>query len=363
MNHHQGTERQTISYTLDGTLLIRATFTEADSLASAPTITFTQVGNVAVPSPQLMQATTGLPLVWAYAYTIPNVQNGTVSASVTASDRALNSSTSATAEAFVIVNDLIPPKILFIVRANSAAQLTTGTPAPSFTVTFDEDVTATATAFQVVPGNGIDGTPPTIASVTGSNATWTVTLGLSGTTGDYGSDTANRASTLGLTVKTTGNDRVRDRAQNPIGDASVQNGGANETYYLDNTAPTILSVVADSGGTASRATTGLASYTQDDVAAALGLTRATTSLAYLVTFSEPVSGVTPSTFGVNKGESVGGSPAITTVASADNSVGKAYRVTVDITGVTADGGADPASAFIDLKVASPSGVGSVPGSV
>lgn len=91
------------------TVTIRATFTEADSLASAPTITFTQVGNVAVPTPQLMQATTGLPLVWTYVYTIPNVQNGTVSASVTASDRALNSSTSTTAEAFVIVNDLIPP--------------------------------------------------------------------------------------------------------------------------------------------------------------------------------------------------------------------------------------------------------------
>ncbi|MFZ4386507.1 MAG: hypothetical protein ACOYOM_16365, partial [Chloroflexota bacterium] len=223
-------------------------------------------------------------------------------------------------------------------------------------MTFDEDVTAPAGAFQVVAGTGIAGTAPTIASVSGSGPTWTVTLGLAGTTGDYGSDTANRASTLGLTVKTTGTERVRDRAQNPIVDASLPNGAANETYYLDNTAPTILSVVADSGGTASRATTGLASYAPDDVATALGLTRATTSLAYLVTFTEPVSGVTPSTFGVNTGGSVTGSPTVTTVASADTNVGKVYRVTVDITGVTADGGVNPAAAAIDLKVSSTSGV-------
>ncbi|NDF09977.1 MAG: hypothetical protein EB058_14975, partial [Proteobacteria bacterium] len=92
------------------------------------------------------------------------------------------------------------------------------------------------------------------------------------------------------------------------------------------------------------------------MAAALGLTRATTSLAYLVTFTEPVIGVTPSTFGVNTGGSVTGSPTVTTVASADTNVGKVYRVTVDITGVTADGGVDPAAAAIDLKVSSTTGV-------
>ncbi|MBU6150955.1 MAG: hypothetical protein KGR25_05855, partial [Chloroflexi bacterium] len=338
------------------TVTIRATFTEADQLDTAPpTITFTQDGNVTVPDPQPMSATSDRN-VWTYDYIIPNVQNGTVYSTVAATDRAGNASASASAPAFTIVNDLIPPKILSIVRADSAEQLTTGATAPSFTVTFDEDVTATVAAFQVVAGNGIGGAAPTIASVSGSGPTWTVTLGLSGTTGDYGSDTAARASTLGLTVKTIGNERVQDRAQNPIGDASVQNGGPNDTYYLDNTAPTIQSVVAVSGGSVSRTTTGLASYAPDDVAASLGLTRATTSLAYLVTFTEPVSGVTPSTFGVNTGAGVGGSPAVTTVASADNNVGKVYRVTVDISGVTADGGTDPAAGAIDLKVASTSGV-------
>ncbi|NDF09976.1 MAG: hypothetical protein EB058_14970 [Proteobacteria bacterium] len=109
-------------------MTIRATFTEADQLDTAPTITFTQDGNVTVPPPQPMSATSDRN-VWTYAYTIPNVQNGTVSSTVAATDRAGNASTTASAPAFTIVNDLVPPKIVSIVRANGAAQLTTGTPA------------------------------------------------------------------------------------------------------------------------------------------------------------------------------------------------------------------------------------------
>ncbi|NBT20486.1 MAG: hypothetical protein EBT00_17210 [Proteobacteria bacterium] len=70
-------------------------------------------------------------------------------------------------------------------RASSAAALTTGASAPVFTVTFSESVSGvTAANFAVNAGSGIGGTAPTIASVTGTGTAWTVTLGVTGTTGD-----------------------------------------------------------------------------------------------------------------------------------------------------------------------------------
>ncbi|MBU6286820.1 MAG: Ig-like domain-containing protein, partial [Chloroflexi bacterium] len=84
-----------------------------------------------------------------------------------------------------LIIDTTAPTVTSIVRANSAAALTRGTSAPVFTVTTSESVTGLVKEnFSVNRGAGIGGTAPTIASVTGSGTSWTVTLGVTGTTGN-----------------------------------------------------------------------------------------------------------------------------------------------------------------------------------
>ncbi|NBP78991.1 MAG: hypothetical protein EBU62_16060, partial [Proteobacteria bacterium] len=89
-----------------------------------------------------------------------------------------------------------------------------------------------AANFTVNAGAGIGGTAPTIASVTGSGTTWTVTLGVTGTTGNYGTTST---ATLGLTVVPAGAS-VTDAAGNAVSSATVS--GTTESYNLDTTAPT-----------------------------------------------------------------------------------------------------------------------------
>jgi hypothetical protein len=300
------------------TVTIRATFSEVGGIAGTPTITFTQVGNVTVPSPQAMTATsdplTSDPLAWTYVYTIPNVQNGTVSAVVAATDRAGNQSTSAEAEAFTIVNDLIPPTVLSIARAGGATQLTNGATPPTFTVTFDEAIVATPGSFEVIVGTGVTGTAPTIASVTGSNtAVVTVTVGLAGATGDYGTNTN---ATLGVRPRTSGSDRVRDRAGNQIVDASVQGNGANDSYFLDNVGPRVATITRAN--------------------AAPALTTGYPAPTFAVTTNEDVTGLDATNFQIDAGGGVVGTPTIASVTGS----GTAWTVTLGMSGVSGNQGAN-----------------------
>jgi hypothetical protein len=155
----------------------------------------------------------------------------------TATDPAGNASAASAPLAVTI--DTSAPTVASIVRAGGAAQATTGASAPSFTVTFAEAISGLVAAnFAVASGATVGGTAPTIASVTGSGTTWTVTLGTAGTTGD-GSGTAS----LGLTVVPAGA-TTTDVAGNALASAAV--AGANETYLLTATAP------APSGGGSSQ---------------------------------------------------------------------------------------------------------------
>ncbi|NCA15332.1 MAG: hypothetical protein EBS89_14655, partial [Proteobacteria bacterium] len=132
-----------------------------------------------------------------------------------------------------LIIDTTAPTITSIERANSASALTQGTSAPVFTVTTSESVTGLVKEnFSVNRGAGIGGTAPTIASVTGSGTSWTVTLGVTGTTGNYGTTST---ATLGLTVDPSGAS-VTDAAGNALTSAAVS--GTNQSYNLDTTAPT-----------------------------------------------------------------------------------------------------------------------------
>ncbi|NBX48282.1 MAG: hypothetical protein EBT22_14115, partial [Chloroflexi bacterium] len=132
-----------------------------------------------------------------------------------------------------LVIDTTAPTVTSVVRASNAAALTRGTTAPVFTVTTSESVTGLVAAnFSVNAGAGIGGTAPTIASVTGSGTAWTVTLGVTGTTGNYGTTST---ATLGLTVVPAGAS-VTDAAGNAVSSATVS--GTTESYNLDTTAPT-----------------------------------------------------------------------------------------------------------------------------
>ncbi|MFM7198394.1 MAG: hypothetical protein ACKO2D_11005, partial [Chloroflexota bacterium] len=124
-----------LTYSLDGTafanplartvryrdtVAIRATFTEANGLQGTPTITLTQAGDLPdFPSGAQPLKATGDPLTWTSTYTVPSSNNGSVTASVSAFDRAGNALTTAPAAAFTVVNDTIPPTVLSTARTGA----------------------------------------------------------------------------------------------------------------------------------------------------------------------------------------------------------------------------------------------------
>ena len=243
---------------------VTVTVTANEALASAPTISIDQPGTTDISS----ASTTGSgPYTYVYTVVLANAgtyADGTATVSVSGVDLAGNTGTTITSGGTFAI-DTTPPTVTSIVRASSAAALTTGASAPVFTVTFSESVSGVTTAnFTVNAGNGIRGTAPTVASVTGSGTSWTVTLGVTGTTGDYGSDTT---ATLGLTVVPASN--AVDAAGNALASATVS--GTNESYNLDTTAPRV---------------TGVTSTLAD------GSYKATQSVPVTVTFTEPVTVVT-----------------------------------------------------------------------
>ncbi|NDB22450.1 MAG: hypothetical protein EB020_16475, partial [Proteobacteria bacterium] len=115
------------------TVTIKATMTEVVALSAAPTITLTATGGVTTVTATPMTQV-GSSLVYTYAYAVQASEDGTVSASVSATDTAGNALASAAVTAFTVDNTA--PTVTSITRANS--QLTNASPV--FTVTFSESV-------------------------------------------------------------------------------------------------------------------------------------------------------------------------------------------------------------------------------
>lgn len=117
--------------------------------------------------------------------------------------------------------DTTPPTVTSIVRAD--ANPTAGASSVSWTVTFSEPVTGVDAAdFALVQGGGVSGV--TIASVTGSGATRTVTANLNASTG-----------TLGLNL--VDNDTILDSFNNRLGGTGNGNGNFTGEVYNVTAAP------------------------------------------------------------------------------------------------------------------------------
>jgi len=129
-----------------------------------------------------------------------------------------------------------------------------------FTVTFSEAVTGVDTADFNLTTTGLTGASAT--GVSGSGTTYTVTV-----------NTGSGSGTLQLNV--VDNDTILDSASNPLGGMGAGNGNFNsgQSYTLDRTSPTVLS----------------------SVRANPNPTTATT-VYFIVTFSEPVTGVDTTDF-------------------------------------------------------------------
>ncbi|NDG97997.1 MAG: hypothetical protein EBY11_08665, partial [Proteobacteria bacterium] len=243
---------------------VTITVTASEALSAAPVISIDQPGTTDISS--VTMSGNG-PYTYAYTIFADNAgayADGTATVSVSGTDLAGNTGTTVTSGGTFAI-DTTAPVVSSVVRASSAAALTTGASAPVFTVTFSESVSGvTAANFAVNAGSGIGGTAPTIASVTGTGTAWTVTLGVTGTTGDYGSNTN---ATLGLTVVPASN--AVDAAGNALASATVS--GTNESYNLDTTSATV---------------SGVTSTLAD------GSYKAGQAVPVTVTFSEPVTVVT-----------------------------------------------------------------------
>jgi hypothetical protein len=175
-----------------------------------------------------------------------------------------------------------------VVSSNRVGASPTNATSVQFTVTFSEAVTGVSTgAFTLTNTGTVAGT---IASVSGSGTTYTVTVNT--ITGD---------GTMRLDVNSSGTG-ITDAASNGL------NGGftTGQTYTFQHTAPTVLS----SNRVGSSPTNA-------------------TSVQFTVTFSEAVSGVSTSAFTLTNTGTVAG-----TIASVSGS-GTTYTVTVN--SVTGDG--------------------------
>ena len=149
---------------------------------------------------------------------------GSHTITATATDVAGN--TGSASGPLTVTVDQTRPTVTSISRASSAAALTNTSPA--FEVVFSESVSGVVAAnFSASKGSGTTGTAS--IAVSGSGTTYTVTV--SGLTGNYGTDTN---ATVGLTV--VPGTTISDVAGNLLTSATVS--GANESYNLDNTAPT-----------------------------------------------------------------------------------------------------------------------------
>jgi len=159
-------------------------------------------------------------------------------------------------DTFTIV-DTDAPTVVSSVRANPNP---TKAASVHFTVTFSEAVTGVDTADFSLTAASLTGT--SVTGVSGSGMTYTVTV-----------NTGSGSGTLQLNV--IDNDTILDSGSNPLGGTGAGNGSFNsgQFYTLDRTSPTVLSSIRVNPNP----------------------TTATT-VYFIVTFSEPVTGVDTTDF-------------------------------------------------------------------
>ena len=128
-----------------------------------------------------------------------------------------NNSCNGTTDTYALNNSIVvsqPPTVLSINRLTTSP---TAESSVEWTVNFSESVTGVdASDFLLVQGGGLSGA--SIASVSGSGATWTVTA-----------STGTGAGTLGLNL--VDDDSVRDAASNRLGGTGVGNGNFTGQAY------------------------------------------------------------------------------------------------------------------------------------
>jgi hypothetical protein len=181
-----------------------------------------------------------------------------------------------------------------VVSINRSAPSPTNGSSLVWRVTFSEGVTGVnASDFAMAATGSASGATPVVTAV-GANR-YDVSVGSVAGTG-----------TLGLNL--VDDDSIADATGNSLGGTGTGNGNfAGQTYAVDRTAPTVLSVVR----------------------AAASPTKAS-SVSWTVTFSESVTGIDTSDFGVTLGGGVSGS--VTSVSAAAGTA-----VTVTATGVSGNG--------------------------
>ena len=228
---------------------------------------------------------------------------------------------SAPSDLVTVSSDGTAPTVTSIERVAGAAQVVNSGPL-SWTVTFSEPVSGVVESnFDLATNGGITGTAPTITAVTSvgvsPSATWTVTASTTGATG--GND-----GSIGLDLTSIGS--IKDAAANPLSTTTPYVG---QSYTYDTTTPTVTSIVR--AGTAQLVNTGPLSWT--------------------VTFSEPVSAVAGTDFGLVPTGITGTTPTITGVNANDGLTSATWTVT---TSMANSDGADDGSVGLNLT-----GVGSI----
>jgi hypothetical protein len=257
---------------------ITVSFTSSETLANFPVGTI--AGHTAV-------VTNVSGNNWKAEYIMQSTDvDGPVTFSISFADLAGNNGTSVstvTSGGGSVTFDKTAPTVVTFVKKTPNVSVTNAS-SVTYTVTFSEDVTGVDAADFAIAAAGVT-TDASVAVTTVSAHEYDLQI-----------TSVNGNGTLGLNLKTTA--AINDLAGNPIGTA----GYTGSTYTIDQTAPYVVS--SNRAASATNPTT-------------------STSVVYRVTFSESVSNVDISDFGLTATGTVSG-----TIASVSGS-GAIYDVTVN----------------------------------
>jgi hypothetical protein len=224
-----------------------------------------------------------------YTFTVPYYWSGTVTPSSPGyrffpADRTYsNVQLNQIAQDYIADN--IPPSVTTIARVNPNP---TAAFSVDFSVTFSETVTGVDTTdFSLSTTGTINGA--VVSGVSGAGTTYTVTVSTGSGTGMIRLDLID-------------DDTIVDVVANPLGGSGVGNGDftSGESYSIDKTAPTVVSSLRSDPH----------------------LTYAA-SVNFIVTFSEPVTGVSATDFSLLTTGTISGA-----VVSGVSGAGTTYTVTV-----------------------------------
>jgi hypothetical protein len=246
-------------------------------------------------TPSAACGTTSSSLTTSTSCADTSVPDGTFTYKVTAVFRSWTAQ-SAASNSVTVVNDTTPPTVSSINRNDPTP---TNASTVHWAVTFSENVTGVDATDLALVGAGASGA--SITSVSGSGASYSVAV----STGANGS--------LGLNL--VDNDSIVDGVGNKLGGTGTSGAGdgsfTGQAYVVDKTAPTVSSI-----------------------------TRASTSptnagpLTWTVTFSEPVSNVTTSNFGLVTSNLGGTAPSISSVTPSGSAPTVIWTVSVSTTSTT-----------------------------